>query len=157
MRWRSQLSTPGEMLQDWLLFTVGLIQFTTPHRSNWKCIYEPLVSRTLVSFIYDFSIQIKLSYWGINLTVKCQTFRYFWLAVTATIAGILCACSLWRKHSQGRLCCRSGTNRNRTCSEPDSIGSCYAPPHYNSCNNFQAPPPPYSEVLVTYIGNQRYV
>lgn len=71
---------------------------------------------------------------------------YFWLAVTATIAGILCACSLWRKHSQGRLCCRSGTNRNRTCSEPDSIGSCYAPPHYNSCNNFQAPPPPYSEV-----------
>ncbi|XP_066258063.1 uncharacterized protein [Euwallacea similis] len=71
---------------------------------------------------------------------------YFWLAVTATIAGILCACSLWRKHSQGGLCCRTGTNRNRTCSEPDSIGSCYAPPQYSSCNNFQAPPPPYSEV-----------
>ncbi|KAL1494757.1 hypothetical protein ABEB36_010303 [Hypothenemus hampei] len=71
---------------------------------------------------------------------------YFWLAVTATIAGILCACSLWRKHSQGGLCCRNSTNQNRTCSEPDSIGSYYAPPHYSSCNNFQAPPPPYSEV-----------
>lgn len=96
---------------------------------------------------------------NLNLSVRHQivicNFRYFWLAVTATIAGILCACSLWRKHSQGRLCCRSGTNRNRTCSEPDSIGSCYAPPHYNSCNNFQAPPPPYSEVLLI-IGNQRY-
>lgn len=76
--------------------------------------------------------------------------------MTATIAGILCACSLWRKHSQGRLCCRSGTNRNRTCSEPDSIGSCYAPPHYNSCHNFQAPPPPYSEVLhILPTDNQR--
>ncbi|CAH1134183.1 unnamed protein product [Ceutorhynchus assimilis] len=72
---------------------------------------------------------------------------YFWLAVTATIAGILCACSLWRKHSQGGLCCRNGSNYpNRTCSEPDSLGSCYAPPQYSSCNNFQAAPPPYSEV-----------
>ncbi|XP_050304306.1 uncharacterized protein LOC126741885 isoform X2 [Anthonomus grandis grandis] len=71
---------------------------------------------------------------------------YFWLAVTATIAGILCACSLWRKHSQGGLCCRTGSRQNRACSEPDSIGSCYAPPQYTSCNNFQAPPPPYSEV-----------
>ncbi|ERL83996.1 hypothetical protein D910_07441 [Dendroctonus ponderosae] len=71
---------------------------------------------------------------------------YFWLAVTATIAGILCACSLWRKHSQGGLCCRTGSSQNRSCSEPDSIGSCYAPPQYSSCNNFHAAPPPYSEV-----------
>ncbi|XP_076253417.1 uncharacterized protein LOC143191861 [Rhynchophorus ferrugineus] len=71
---------------------------------------------------------------------------YFWLAVTATVVGILCACSLWRRHSQGGLCCRNGSGEDRTCSEPDSIGSYYAPPQYSRCNSFQQPPPPYSEV-----------
>ncbi|XP_030750584.1 uncharacterized protein LOC115878278 isoform X3 [Sitophilus oryzae] len=71
---------------------------------------------------------------------------YFWLAVTATVVGILCACSLWRKHNQGGLCCRTGSGEDRTCSEPDSIGSCYAPPQYSRCNSFHQPPPPYSEV-----------
>ncbi|CAH1154081.1 unnamed protein product [Phaedon cochleariae] len=69
---------------------------------------------------------------------------YFWLAVTATVAGILCACSLWRKHSQGNLCCKDGGRDDRA-SEPDS-NSCYAPPQYSRCNSFHQAPPPYSEV-----------
>lgn len=71
--------------------------------------------------------------------------RYFLLAVTATIAGILCACSLWRRHSQSSLfCCRS-SGRDDRASEPDS-GSCYAPPQYSRCSSFHQAPPPYSEV-----------
>ncbi|XP_018568050.1 uncharacterized protein LOC108908486 isoform X2 [Anoplophora glabripennis] len=70
---------------------------------------------------------------------------YFWLAVTATVAGILCACSLWRKHTQGNLCCRD-SGRDERASEPDSNGSCYAPPQYSRCNSFHQAPPPYSEV-----------
>ncbi|CAH2003031.1 unnamed protein product [Acanthoscelides obtectus] len=70
---------------------------------------------------------------------------YFWLAVTATVAGILCACSLWRKHHQGSLCCRE-SSRDERISEPDSNGSCYAPPQYSRCGSFHQAPPPYSEV-----------
>ncbi|CAG9860716.1 unnamed protein product [Phyllotreta striolata] len=70
---------------------------------------------------------------------------YFWLAVTATIAGILCACSLWRKHSQGRFCCKEYA-RNEGASEQDSITSCCPPPQYSRCNSFHQAPPPYSEV-----------
>jgi hypothetical protein len=70
---------------------------------------------------------------------------YFWVAVTATVAGILCACSLWRRHSQGSFCCRE-SGRDERASEPDSNGSCYAPPQYSRCNSFHQPPPPYSEV-----------
>ncbi|KAJ8912930.1 hypothetical protein NQ315_017260 [Exocentrus adspersus] len=70
---------------------------------------------------------------------------YFWLAVTATVAGILCACSLWRKHSQGSLCCKD-SGRDERVSEPDSNGSCYVPPQYSRCNSFHQAPPPYSEV-----------
>ncbi|KAF5292616.1 hypothetical protein FQA39_LY13949 [Lamprigera yunnana] len=70
---------------------------------------------------------------------------YFWAAVTATVAGILCACSLWRRHSQRNLCC-GNSGRDDRASEPDSNGSCYAPPHYSRCNSFHQAPPPYSEV-----------
>ncbi|KAB0795034.1 hypothetical protein PPYR_11873 [Photinus pyralis] len=70
---------------------------------------------------------------------------YFWAAVTATVAGILCACSLWRRHSQRGLCC-GNSGRDDRASEPDSNGSCYAPPHYSRCNSFHQAPPPYSEV-----------
>ncbi|KAF5278788.1 hypothetical protein FQR65_LT15516 [Abscondita terminalis] len=70
---------------------------------------------------------------------------YFWAAVTATVAGILCACSLWRRHSQRNICC-SNSGRDDRASEPDSNGSCYAPPHYSRCNSFHQAPPPYSEV-----------
>ncbi|CAH0555738.1 unnamed protein product [Brassicogethes aeneus] len=70
---------------------------------------------------------------------------YFWLAVTATVTGILCACSLWRKHSQGSSCCGDSSRDDRA-SEPDSNGSCYAPPQYSRCNSFYQAPPPYSEV-----------
>ncbi|XP_008198497.1 uncharacterized protein LOC103314369 isoform X1 [Tribolium castaneum] len=70
---------------------------------------------------------------------------YFWVAVTATVAGILCACSLWRRHNQGSFCCRD-SGRDERASEPDSNGSCYAPPQYSRCNSFHQPPPPYSEV-----------
>ncbi|KAG5881576.1 hypothetical protein JTB14_035020 [Gonioctena quinquepunctata] len=69
---------------------------------------------------------------------------YFWLAVTATVAGILCACSLWRKHSQSGLCCKDAGREERA-SEPDS-NSCYAPPQYSRCNSFHQAPPPYTEV-----------
>ncbi|XP_074031242.1 uncharacterized protein isoform X2 [Leptinotarsa decemlineata] len=69
---------------------------------------------------------------------------YFWLAVTATVAGILCACSLWRKHNQGGLCCKDA-GRDERASEPDS-NSCYAPPQYSRCNSFYQAPPPYTEV-----------
>ncbi|KAK4876389.1 hypothetical protein RN001_012811 [Aquatica leii] len=70
---------------------------------------------------------------------------YFWAAVTATVAGILCACSLWRRHTQRNLCC-GNSGRDDRASEPDSNGSCYAPPHYSRCNSFHQAPPPYSEV-----------
>ncbi|XP_044754273.1 uncharacterized protein LOC123313452 [Coccinella septempunctata] len=70
---------------------------------------------------------------------------YFWLAVTATVAGILCACSLWKRHHQGGICCRN-SGRDDRASEPESNGSCYAPPQYSRCNSFYQPPPPYSEV-----------
>ncbi|KAK9871812.1 hypothetical protein WA026_014268 [Henosepilachna vigintioctopunctata] len=70
---------------------------------------------------------------------------YFWLAVTATVAGILCACSLWKRHNQGGICCRN-SSRDERASEPESNGSFYAPPQYSRCNSFYQPPPPYSEV-----------
>ncbi|XP_072383001.1 uncharacterized protein [Diabrotica undecimpunctata] len=70
---------------------------------------------------------------------------YFWLAVTATVAGILCACSLWRKHNQGRFCCKDH-GRDERASEQDSITSCCPPPQYSRCNSFHQAPPPYSEV-----------
>ncbi|KAF5281474.1 hypothetical protein FQR65_LT14682 [Abscondita terminalis] len=63
----------------------------------------------------------------------------FWAAVTATVAGILCACSLWRRHSQRNICC-SNSGRDDRASEPDSNGSCYAPPHYSRCNSFHQAP-----------------
>ncbi|XP_018334923.1 uncharacterized protein LOC108743827 [Agrilus planipennis] len=63
-----------------------------------------------------------------------------------TIAGILCACSLWRKHSQSSLICCKNSGREDRVSEPDSNGSCYAPPQYSRCNSFYQAPPPYSEV-----------
>lgn len=83
-------------------------------------------------------------------SIQSNTFNplfhwYFWLAVTVTVTGILCACSLWRKHGQGGLCCRD-TSRDERASEPDSNGSCYAPPQYSRCNSFYQAPPPYSEV-----------
>ena len=81
--------------------------------------------------------------------------RYFWVAVMATVAGILCACSLWRRHSHGSLCCRD-SSRDERASEPDSNGSCYAPPQYSRCNSFHQPPPPYSEVrprLLSQVGD----
>lgn len=83
------------------------------------------------------------------------------MAVTATVAGILCACSLWKKHSQQHnnstsnggsnqfFCCTCGDEtglRDEHTSEPDSNGSCYAPPQYSRCNSFLQAPPPYSEV-----------
>ncbi|KAL3268138.1 hypothetical protein HHI36_007265 [Cryptolaemus montrouzieri] len=70
---------------------------------------------------------------------------YFWLAVTATVAGILCACSLWKRHNQGGVCCRN-SGRDDRASEPESNGSFYAPPQYSRCNSFYQPPPPYAEV-----------
>ncbi|XP_057656478.1 uncharacterized protein LOC130894006 isoform X5 [Diorhabda carinulata] len=70
---------------------------------------------------------------------------YFWLAVTATVAGILCACSLWRKHNQGRFCCKDHS-RDERASEQDSVTSCCPPPQYSRCNSFHQAPPPYSEV-----------
>ncbi|XP_045473542.1 uncharacterized protein LOC123679976 [Harmonia axyridis] len=70
---------------------------------------------------------------------------YFWLAVTATVAGILCACSLWKRHHQGGICCRN-SGRDDRASEPESNGSFYAPPQYSRCNSFYQPPPPYAEV-----------
>ncbi|XP_065173998.1 uncharacterized protein [Atheta coriaria] len=80
---------------------------------------------------------------------------YFWAATTATLLGILCACSLWRRQSTASftgasLCCGdvggSGRVGDEHHSEPDSNGSCYAPPQYSRCGSFHQAPPPYSEV-----------
>lgn len=72
---------------------------------------------------------------------------YFWLALTATVAGILCACSLWKRHSQGYFCSSSSNSeRNDRASIRASNGSFYAPPQYSRCNSFYQQPPPYSEV-----------
>ncbi|GJQ75455.1 hypothetical protein Trydic_g17545 [Trypoxylus dichotomus] len=70
---------------------------------------------------------------------------YFWAAITATLAGIVCACSLWKRHSSNLICCRNSA-RDERASEPDSNGSCYNPPQYSRCNSFYQAPPPYSEV-----------
>ncbi|XP_022918359.2 uncharacterized protein [Onthophagus taurus] len=74
---------------------------------------------------------------------------YFWAAITATLAGIVCACSLWKRHNNSSgcwfLCCRDSGRDERT-SQPDSTGSCYAPPQYSRCSSFHQAPPPYSEV-----------
>lgn len=74
-------------------------------------------------------------------------FRYFWAAITATLAGILCACSLWKRHNSNNLFCCRDSARDERASEPDSNGSCYNPPQYSRCNSFYQAPPPYSEVI----------
>lgn len=90
---------------------------------------------------------------------------YFWAAITATLAGILCACSLWRRNSSSNstaasttstsgfgsfFCCSDGGGGrglgDEGISEPDSNGSCYAPPQYSRCSSFHQAPPPYTEV-----------
>ncbi|XP_017775368.1 PREDICTED: uncharacterized protein LOC108561810 [Nicrophorus vespilloides] len=72
---------------------------------------------------------------------------YFWVAITTTFVGILCACSLWRRHSSNfaLFCCRD-YGRDERASEPDSNGSCYVPPQYSRCSSFHQAPPPYAEV-----------
>lgn len=82
--------------------------------------------------------------------IACFIFRYFWAAITATLAGILCACSLWRRLNSNLFCCRDSA-RDERASEPDSNGSCYNPPQYSRCNSFYQAPPPYSEVIYSYV------
>ncbi|KAL0268538.1 UNVERIFIED_CONTAM: hypothetical protein PYX00_010441 [Menopon gallinae] len=71
---------------------------------------------------------------------------FLWCLLLLLFLSCLGGCGLWRRRQllPIRWCCRTSRNDEER-SEPDSVGSCYPPPHYSRCS-FHHAPPPYTEV-----------